>query len=191
MIPTSTLHEIIAEQAQLAPDSPLRNERVEQMAREIIELRGALELCRVAAERNMAGYEELLDRVPKETSATIAAWAEETFGPVASNMSIWHRAYSEFDELRRKLDLDDRHPDAAREAADVCIVLDRLVHRLGSDMMTERDRKMAINRARKWKLTGDGHGQHVEEPSPFNCPVASSECLLRRACTNKCGAKDQ
>jgi len=27
------------------------------------------------------------------------------------------------------------------------------------------DAKMAINRARRWNLTGDGHGQHVGEES--------------------------
>lgn len=101
---------------------------------------------------------------PHETSATIAAWADETFGPAQTNKSIWYRAAKESRELRRKLDADDNHGSAAEECADVVIVLARMVHRLGKDLQTEIDRKMAINRARKWALTGDGHGQHVEEP---------------------------
>lgn len=122
-----------------------------------------------------AAIEALAGRVAeltaRETSASIAQWADATFGPVESNMSIWKRADTEFQELRLKLTEDDTHPRAAEEAADVCIVLDRLVHRLGSDMMQERQRKMATNRARRWKLIGDGHGQHIDtatapEPAP-------------------------
>ncbi|HEU4727732.1 MAG TPA: hypothetical protein VFT22_07580 [Kofleriaceae bacterium] len=110
-----------------------------------------------------APYEIAEAEPTRETSASIAAWADETFGKPESNMSIWQRAAKEFDELRLKLLADDNHPAAAEECADVCIVLDRLVHRLGKDMTQERDRKMSVNRARRWNLTGDGHGQHVEE----------------------------
>lgn len=103
---------------------------------------------------------------PRETSVTVTEWANATLGEVDSNMSIWRRADKEFQELRRKLEEDDNHPGAAEECADVRIVLDRMVYRLGSDMQRETDRKMATNRARKWSLTGDGHGQHVSESTP-------------------------
>jgi hypothetical protein len=99
----------------------------------------------------------------RETTATIAAWADGVFGEPASNISTWYRAMSEMDELREKLAISDVHPDAAAEAADVVIVLARLLSRLGTTMQAEVDRKMAINRARRWDLTGDGHGQHVKE----------------------------
>lgn len=110
------------------------------------------------AARYDAAIEALTRRVAEltahETSASIATWADATFGPVESNMSIWKRADTEFQELRLKLTEDDTHPRAAEEAADVCIVLDRTVHRLGCDMAQERQRKMATNRGRRWKLTG-------------------------------------
>jgi hypothetical protein len=99
-----------------------------------------------------------------ETSETIAKWADRTFGEVESNFSIWERANLEFQELRFKLMVDDGHPDAACEVADVVLVLDRMLHRLGRDLLVERDEKMRINRARRWRMTSTGHGQHIDDP---------------------------
>jgi hypothetical protein len=31
------------------------------------------------------------------------------------------------------------------------------------DLLEHVDAKMQVNRARKWRLDGNGHGQHVEE----------------------------
>jgi hypothetical protein len=56
---------------------------------------------------------------------------------------------------------DDSHPHAAEEIADIVIVLARLATRLGADVITEVNRKMAINRQREWKITDDGHGYHA------------------------------
>ena len=53
------------------------------------------------------------------------------------------------------------HAEAGREAADVAILLHRLVALMGSDLSAEVDAKMQINRARKWKAAGDGTGGHV------------------------------
>jgi NTP pyrophosphatase (non-canonical NTP hydrolase) len=96
-----------------------------------------------------------------ETQGTISDWADKTFGPAKSNMSIATRANEEMAELLRALAKDDRIGTAAEEAADVVIVLMRLFEYLGTDMWAEVERKMKINRKRVWKKDPDGHGYHV------------------------------
>jgi hypothetical protein len=98
-----------------------------------------------------------------ETQDTIANWANDTFGPVGSNARVAARANEEMAELLRKLAADDKHQGAPEEIADVVIVLCRLATRLGSNLWDEVERKMAINRTRKWELTQDGHGYHVRD----------------------------
>ena len=98
-----------------------------------------------------------------ETQASIVAWADETFGPVSSNMRVATRATEEMAELLRALAVDDNHPKASEEVADIVIVLCRLCSRLGFDLLDAVDHKMAINRARVWKLDGSGHGYHVRD----------------------------
>lgn len=49
------------------------------------------------------------------------------------------------------------------EAADVLIVLYGIAGMRGFDLHAEVDRKMAINRARRWKANGDGTGYHIKE----------------------------
>jgi NTP pyrophosphatase (non-canonical NTP hydrolase) len=98
-----------------------------------------------------------------ETQATISAWIEETFGPAGSNARVVARANEEMAEVVRSVTINDSHPDLAEEIADVIIVLCRVATRLGVDLQTEVNRKMAINRARKWKLDGSGCGYHVKE----------------------------
>lgn len=51
----------------------------------------------------------------------------------------------------------------AAEAADVLIVLYGVAGMRGFDLHAEVDRKMAVNRARKWAARGDGTGYHVKE----------------------------
>lgn len=96
-----------------------------------------------------------------ETQAKISEWCEATFGPSSSNARVAARANEEMAELLRALTVDDKHPKAAEEIADVVIILSRLATRLGADLQAEVDRKMAVNRARVWKLDGSGHGYHV------------------------------
>lgn len=62
-----------------------------------------------------------------------------------------------------KRPLPDKIPS---EAADVVIVLSGLAAMRGINLQAEIDKKMAINRARKWKANGDGTGYHVKTPSP-------------------------
>lgn len=96
-----------------------------------------------------------------EDPLTISRWAEETFGPPKSNPIIARRALKELQELVEALEADDNHPKALEEVADVFIVLAPLIVRLRGDLQTEVNRKMTINRSRKWVLAGDGTGQHV------------------------------
>lgn len=98
-----------------------------------------------------------------ETQHSIAEWADDTFGPVKSNLSIAARALKEMSELITKLVSDDEHPDAPEELADVEIVLARLWETMSFDRQMMIDYKMKINRAREWTLDGNGHGQHVPD----------------------------
>jgi NTP pyrophosphatase (non-canonical NTP hydrolase) len=59
----------------------------------------------------------------------------------------------------------ERYPEPEKipgELADCDIVLMTLAHRAGIDLQAERDKKMAINRARKWAVDGLGCGQHID-----------------------------
>ncbi len=103
-----------------------------------------------------------------ESQATISAWAENTFGPSSSNARVAARANEEMAELLRALTADDNNPGAIGEAADVVIVLFRLAGRMGESLMAEVDRKMAINRAREWKIDASGHGYHVRDKAVTN-----------------------
>lgn len=104
-----------------------------------------------------------LDRNPaRETQRTISDWANATFGPSSSNARCASRANNEMSELVDALVSDDQHPKAIEEAADVVIVLYRLVDRMGGDMHAAIDAKMKINRERRWTIAS-GHGQHVPE----------------------------
>jgi hypothetical protein len=96
-----------------------------------------------------------------ENQFTISAWAEQTFGPAGSNVRVAARANEEMAELLRALSVDEKHPKAAEEVADIFIVLYRVATRLGVDIHAEIERKMANNRKREWKLDGSGHGYHV------------------------------
>jgi len=97
-----------------------------------------------------------------ETQSTINQWCEDTFGPVGSNYSVAERADEEMIELLDALHQNDNDSTAGEECADIVIILYRLCERLGVNLLDEVDRKMKINRQRKWKLRGDGHGDHVK-----------------------------
>jgi len=95
-----------------------------------------------------------------ETSLTIREWGDAVFGAPTDLTVLVTRARGELDELEQALREGDR-AEAGREAADVAILLHRLVALLGSDLSAEVDAKMRINRGRKWKAAGDGTGGHV------------------------------
>lgn len=87
----------------------------------------------------------------EETWDSINQWCDDTFGK-ADIPSIIARAREEWDELEA--------PDAdhAIEAADVVIILCRI-----PGFAEALQRKMAINRARKWRTDGKGTGYHIPE----------------------------
>ena len=64
-------------------------------------------------------------------------------------------------ELLKELSINDDSPKAAEEVADIMIVLYRLLERNGWNLQQVINDKMAINRARQWKLDGKGQGYHV------------------------------
>lgn len=124
-----------------------------------------------------------------ETTKTIAEWQNETFGPATTtrarvdrswskidgamarvfafdltfhrpNLSRAVRAVEEMAELIETLLANDDDPKACAEVADVQIVLAGIPAVHGKEQQDLVDAKMAINRARQWNVTGDGHGQH-------------------------------
>jgi NTP pyrophosphatase (non-canonical NTP hydrolase) len=95
-----------------------------------------------------------------ETSQSIRIWGDETFGKVADLSALVARARGELDELDLAIKADDE-AEIGREAADVVILLHRLVALAGMDLADQVDAKMAVNRARKWRAAGDGTGGHV------------------------------
>ena len=95
----------------------------------------------------------------RENSASIAQWGAATFGEVADLAVLTQRARAEFDELDAAVRAGDVD-EIGREAADVMILLHRLVGLVGKDLASEVDAKMQINRTRRWRLSGDGVGQH-------------------------------
>ena len=100
-----------------------------------------------------------------ETQATIDEWRLTTFGSGGTTIRAAGRANQEMAELLMNLAEDLAHPKAAQEVADIVICMYGVASRLGVDLHAEVDAKMAVNRARTWRLTGDGHGYHVTEGS--------------------------
>ena len=62
-----------------------------------------------------------------ESSESIAQWGEKVFGPVESLNSLIDRAEQEMVELRKSVSSNKSAEEIADEAADVAILLHRLV----------------------------------------------------------------
>jgi hypothetical protein len=91
-----------------------------------------------------------------ETWASIAQWCEETFGPCGAHRMA-ERAMEEGVELLDETSEQDEWTHKARiEAADMLICLSRV-----PAIWAAVEEKMAINRARKWNIQGDGTGYHI------------------------------
>lgn len=93
----------------------------------------------------------MMDKIKAETWETINDWCDTTFGS-ASVPQIIARAKEEFAEL------EELNADHAIEAADVVICLCRI-----PGFAEALQRKMAINRQRKWRLVGNGTGYHIKQ----------------------------
>lgn len=70
---------------------------------------------------------------------------------------------SHMSHLLSLLEWDPRHTDAKIEVQRVVGNLASLCVRLGMTLADEVNKKMAVNRAREWKLDGTGHGYHVKK----------------------------
>lgn len=100
---------------------------------------------------------DVVKMVEPETISTVTAWADETFGLATIDRQIL-RAEMEFQEL---LHISQTNTGKiAEEAADVVICLYRVIGTLDKEAI---NKKMAKNRARKWRVDGQGCAQHVGE----------------------------
>ena len=95
-----------------------------------------------------------------ETQQTVAKWAEDTFGPVSEHRVLVTRAITEMQELLEAVENKDT-TEIGQEAADITILLWRLMELTGLNLTEEVTKKMRENRARKWAPKGDGTGKHI------------------------------
>lgn len=99
----------------------------------------------------------------RENQKTCTEWADHAFGPTEIPR-IAARANEEMAELIRAATTGFVDADKiSEEAADIVIILYRLVSIVGRDLHGMVDKKMVINRGRKWERDGTGHGYHVRE----------------------------
>lgn len=104
-----------------------------------------------------------------ENQKTIVKWALSTFGEPENGLSLINRLKEEVYELAAacvvyenvgtKLELQK----IMSEIADVVVMAYQVCNWYGHDLHELVDKKMEINRNRKWKVMGNGIGQHVEE----------------------------
>lgn len=126
----------------------------------------------------------------EETQQTVGEWIDQTFlgnDPEAPRMAL--RALEEMAELciASGANVDDMmkavmtvynkahncpksglisKPEFDKipyEAADVLILLYKVAHMRRFDLHEAVDKKMEINRSRKWASRGDGTGYHIKE----------------------------
>lgn len=86
-----------------------------------------------------------------ETQQTINDWQRETF-PTADEAGVLNHIREEFAEFLAE--------PCGEEAADVVILIMAWARYRKIDVMAEINRKMAINRARRWNIQADGTGRH-------------------------------
>jgi NTP pyrophosphatase (non-canonical NTP hydrolase) len=99
-----------------------------------------------------------------ENQKTISEWAEKTFGYVAPERSI-SRMLEEVEELKN-INLSNEKSsfnEVSNECADIFITMCQIASTWGFNLQACVDHKMQINRARKWKIAGDGTGRHIDE----------------------------
>jgi NTP pyrophosphatase (non-canonical NTP hydrolase) len=98
-----------------------------------------------------------------ENQFSIALWAEETFGK-STQLRSATRMNEEVAELLSKMsNATVIQSKIIEEVADIQITLYTLAERLMMNLDAEVQKKMVVNRNRKWKLDGSGCGQHVDE----------------------------
>ena len=103
-----------------------------------------------------------------ETQKTISEWGFKTFGYPKNPIVIVDRMLKEVKELEELKEQFKKYNDSvytkmADECADIYIVMCQVMETMGYNLQSCVDHKMEINRARKWKIAGDGTGQHIKE----------------------------
>lgn len=127
-----------------------------------------------------------------ETQETIGKWATENFGR-PTPLAVLRRSCDEllealevcvinnlatrtmFSAMRMGLEHLDKYalpddklhkltPEIAKELADSMVVNYHAATVMNVDIHDFIDRKMDVNRRRKWKRNADGTGQHIDEP---------------------------
>lgn len=89
----------------------------------------------------------------------ISDWARETFGP-SSPATLYNRGEDEFRELKDAV-YNKGPEEIGMECADVLHLLFQICESQGIDLIRATEEKFHINRNRKWKVNGDGTGQHI------------------------------
>jgi NTP pyrophosphatase (non-canonical NTP hydrolase) len=99
-----------------------------------------------------------------ENQRTISVWAAKTFGYPTEERAI-KRMLEEVEELKNidAKDYNKSFDEISNECADILITLYQVANVFSFDLHKCVDHKMEINRARKWKIAGDGTGQHIKE----------------------------
>lgn len=92
-----------------------------------------------------------------ETQHTIATWGYQTFGET-NPRELAKLAADEMKELLAALESDPKAQfySTHEEVADVMVFLMRLAAVSGFNLLAAVNRKMAINRKRKWEKQADG-----------------------------------
>lgn len=100
-----------------------------------------------------------------ENQASIFEWVLSVFGRPTTERAV-DRLYEELKELEGEVAShveDESIDELLEEFADVFICACSVFSAAGRDLQTEVDRKMVVNRARRWVVRGDGTGQHQPE----------------------------
>lgn len=111
-----------------------------------------------------------------ETFDSIGDWIEEVFGEnedITTDVNAqFDRVSDEWEEFRRevaRLQVERAYlSDVANEAADVVIALSGFCRRMEIDLQSEIDRKMEINRNRKWEVFSNGTGRHIKSAKNYD-----------------------
>lgn len=92
-----------------------------------------------------------------ETQFTLGKWGHATFGETTPK-ELANLAAAEMRELLTALEADPQAQfySTHEEAADVAIFLMRLAAVSGFNLLAAVDRKMAVNRKRRWEKQADG-----------------------------------
>lgn len=101
-----------------------------------------------------------------EFQAEIGAWGDATF-PKSNAQSVIAHFREEADEFLAEWEqpTDAGTRTLEDEAADCFLLVTQFAHKCGFSLYEAAERKMAINRTRKWTVDAGTHTKHEEVPS--------------------------